>query len=154
MEELLVSQSYQLQRMAGKGGWTFIVISEIRKDIPKRAGLVKVKGRIDHYELTDCNLMSMATGQLFLPVKAQIRKIIKKQEGDWVTVVLYADESALAIPSELVECLQDEPKAYENFLKLPEGSQKQYRDWVYAARKDDTKIARIAKLIDLLLQGK
>ncbi|MGV3600098.1 MAG: YdeI/OmpD-associated family protein [Dyadobacter fermentans] len=154
MEELLVSKKYQLQRMAGKGGWTFIVISEIRKDIPKKAGLVKVKGRIDDYELMGCNLMSMATGQLFLPVKAEIRKKIKKEAGDWVTVVLYADESALTIPEELIECLRDEPKAWANFQKLAEGAQKEYRDWVYAAKKDETKVSRIAKMIEMLLQGK
>ncbi|SDE55369.1 protein of unknown function [Dyadobacter soli] len=154
MAELLVEKRYQLQRMAGKGGWTYVVISEIRQDIEKKAGMVKVKGRIDDYELIGYNLMPMATGQLFLPVKAEIRKKIKKEEGDWVTVVLYADESGLAIPEELLDCLKDEPKAYANFQKLAEGSQKEYRDWVYSAKKDETKVARIAKMIDMLLSGK
>ncbi len=140
--------------MAGKGGWTYVVISEIRQDIHKKAGMVKVKGRIDDYELMGYNLMPMATGQLFLPVKAEIRKKIKKEEGDWVTIVLYVDESALAIPEELLDCLKDEPKAYANFLKLPEGNQKEYRDWVYSAKTDETKVARIAKMIDMLASGR
>jgi uncharacterized protein YdeI (YjbR/CyaY-like superfamily) len=71
-----------------------------------------------------------------------------------VTVVLYADDSALNIPEELLDCLKDEPKAYENFLKLGEGAQKEYRDWVYAAKKDETKVARIARMIDMLVSGK
>lgn len=140
--------------MEGKGGWTFVVISEIKPDIKRKFGMVKVKGHIDDYELMGYNLMPMASGQLFLPVKAEIRKKIKKQEGDWVTVELYADTSGLAIPEELIDCLKDEPKAYANFQKLAESGQKEYRDWVYSAKKDETKVARIAKMIDMLLNGK
>lgn len=154
MEEPLVNKQYQLQRMPGKGGWTYVVISEIRQDIKRKFGMVKVKGRIDGYELMGYNLMPMGTGALFLPVKAEIRKKIRKEEGDWVTIVLYADESALAIPEELLDCLKDEPQAYANFQKLAESAQKEYRDWVYSAKKDETKVARIAKMIDMLLSGK
>nr|WP_295930121.1 YdeI/OmpD-associated family protein [uncultured Dyadobacter sp.] len=154
MEELLVDKKYQLEKFPGKGGWTYVIISEIRQDIKRKFGMVKVKGRVDDYELLGYNLMPMSTGALFLPVKAEIRKKIGKKEGDWVRVVLYADDSGLAIPEELLDCLKDEPKAYANFVKLAESAQKEYRDWVYSAKKDETKVARIAKMIDLLLAGK
>lgn len=154
MQELLVDKKYQLEKFPGKGGWTYVIISEIRQDIKRKFGMVKVKGRIDDYELLGYNLMPMGTGELFLPVKAEIRKKIGKKEGDWVRVVLYADDSGLAIPEELLDCLKDEPKAYANFLKLAESAQKEYRDWVYSAKKDETKVARIAKMIDMLLAGK
>lgn len=154
MQELLVSKKYQLAKFPGKGGWTYVIISEIRQNVKRKFGMVKVKGRIDDYELTGYNLMPMGTGQLFLPVKAEIRKKIGKKEGDWVNVELYADDSALDIPGELIDCLKDEPKAYENFQKLGEGAQKEYRDWVYSAKKDETKVARIAKMIDMLASGK
>jgi len=154
MEELLVNKKYQLEKFPGKGGWTYVIIYEIPQNIKRKFGMVKVKGRIDDYELMGYNLMPMGTGQLFLPVKAEIRKKIAKKEGDWVTVELYADDSELAIPEELIDCLKDEPKAYANFMKLPESAQKEYRDWVYSAKKDETKVARIAKMIDMLLGGK
>ncbi|MGX5858043.1 DUF1905 domain-containing protein [Dyadobacter jiangsuensis] len=153
MEELLINQKYQLEKFPGKGGWTYVILPEIPQSIKRKFGMVKVKGRIDDYELMGYNLMPMGTGQLFLPVKAEIRKKIGKKEGDWVSIELYADNSALAIPEELIDCLKDEPKAYANFLKLGEGAQKEYRDWVYSAKKDETKVARIAKMIDMLLQG-
>ncbi|MET7253272.1 YdeI/OmpD-associated family protein [Dyadobacter fermentans] len=154
MEELLINQKYQLEKFPGKGGWTYVILPEIPQSIKRKFGMVKVKGRIDDYELMGYNLMPMGTGQLFLPVKAEIRKKIGKKEGDWVSIELYADNSALAIPEELIDCLKDEPKAYANFLKLGEGAQKEYRDWVYSAKKDETKVARIAKMIDMLLQGR
>lgn len=139
MEELLVNKKYQLEKFPGKGGWTYVIISEIPQNIKRKFGMVKVKGRIDDYELMGYNLMPMGTGQLFLPVKAEIRKKIAKKEGDWVTVELYADDSGLAIPEELIDCLKDEPKAYANFMKLPESAQKEYRDWVYSAKKTKPK---------------
>lgn len=154
MEELLINQRYQLEKFPGKGGWTYVVLPEIPQHVKRKFGMVKVKGRIDDYELIGYNLMPMGSGQLFLPVKAEIRKKIGKKQGDWVNVELYADSSALAIPEELIDCLKDEPKAYANFLKLAESGQKEYRDWVYSAKKDETKVARIAKMIDMLLQGK
>ncbi|MCF0075170.1 YdeI/OmpD-associated family protein [Dyadobacter sp. CY261] len=154
MELLLVDQKYQLEKFPGKGGWTYVIISEIPPELKRKFGMVKVKGTIDNYQLLSYNLMPMGTGQLFLPVKAEIRKKIGKKEGDWVHVMLYADDSALGIPEELLDCLKDEPKAYENFKKLGEGAQKEYRDWVYGAKKDETKIARITKMIDMLTHGK
>lgn len=153
MDQLLVDQPFQLQRMSGKGGWIYVVIPPVDQNLKRRFGMVKVKGHIDDYVLS-CNLMPMGTGELFLPVKAEIRKKIKKKEGDWVRLTLYADASALEMPEELIDCLKDEPKAYENFQKLAEGAQKEFRDWVYSAKKDETKVARIARMIDMLVQGK
>ena len=150
----MINQKYQLEKFPGKGGWTYVILPEIPQSIKRKFGMVKVKGRIDDYELMGYNLMPMGTGQLFLPVKAEIRKKIGKKEGDWVSIELYADNSALAIPEELIDCLKDEPKAYANFMKLGEGAQKEYRDWVYSAKKDETKVTRIAKMIDMLLQGR
>jgi hypothetical protein len=45
---------------------------------------VKVRGFIDDYELKDHNLFPMGKGILMMAVKAEIRKKIGKQEGDWV----------------------------------------------------------------------
>ncbi|MHA4741459.1 YdeI/OmpD-associated family protein [Dyadobacter sp. MSC1_007] len=154
MDQLLVSKKYQLEKFPGKGGWTYVIISEIPRDRRGAFGMVKVKGRIDDFQLNSYHLMPMGTGQLFLPVRAEIRKKIRKKEGDWVMVELYADDAALQTPEELIDCLKDEPAAYQNFLKLGQGAQKEYRDWVYGAKKDETRVERIAKMIEMLAQGK
>ena len=98
--------------------------------------------------------MPMGNGRLFLPIKAAIRKEIGKKEGDWVRITLYADESPLEIPEELTVCLLDEPEAYNKFLLLTEGKQKMAIDWIYSAKKEETKVQRIAKTIENLLAGK
>ncbi|HYG01733.1 MAG TPA: YdeI/OmpD-associated family protein [Chryseosolibacter sp.] len=89
----------------------------------------------------------------FLPVKAEIRKKIKKKEGDHVRIVLYPDNEPLEIPSELLLCLKDEPKAYKFFQSLSEGEQKYYVNWIVGAKKEDTRVTRLATSITRLLNG-
>ncbi len=92
----------------------------------------------------------MGNGKLFLPVKAGIRNAIKKKEGDYVHIVLYPDDAPVEIPEELLTCLKDEPDAYQNFLDYSDGEKKAFIDWVYSAKKEETKIARISKMIAML----
>lgn len=97
--------------------------------------------------------MPMGNGSLFLPVKAEIRKKIKKAEGDTVHVILYPDNEPLEIPEEMLLCLMDEPEALAFFKTLTESEQKFYIQYVYSAKKEETKIDRLAKTINRLLKG-
>ena len=151
-EKPLVNKKYPLQKFPGKGGWTFVVIPEVLQDKKAPFGWVKVKGHIDDFEIKNYRLMPMGNGKLFLPVKAEIRKKINKQGGDWVNVILFADDSALAIPEELLLCLKDEPLAYKTFLGYTEGEQKAFIDWISSAKKEETKVDRIVKTINKLLK--
>ena len=77
-EKPLVDQDYLLQKMEGKGGWTYAAIPEIVQDKHAYFGWIKVRGTIDDYEIANYHLMPMGNGQLFLSVKAEIRKKIGK----------------------------------------------------------------------------
>ncbi|MEO5562122.1 MAG: YdeI/OmpD-associated family protein [Chitinophagaceae bacterium] len=146
----LTDKKYLLEKFAGKGGWTYARIPEIVKDKKSPFGWVKVRGTIDGYEIKKYHLMPMGKGKLFLPVKADIRKKIKKQEGDWVHVILYRDNEPLEVPEEMLVCLQDEPKALKFFNSISESEQKFYIQWIYSAKRDETKIDRLAKAINRL----
>jgi bifunctional DNA-binding transcriptional regulator/antitoxin component of YhaV-PrlF toxin-antitoxin module len=149
----LINKKYKLQRFQGKGGWTYASIPEVVKDKNSPFGWVRVKGFIDDYEFKNYHLMPMGNGSLFLPVKAEIRKRIGKKEGDMVTIILYKDDSPLEIPDELLACLRDEPMAFELFKKMGEGYQKEYISWIYSAKREETRITRIAKTIEKVLKG-
>ena len=97
--------------------------------------------------------MPKGDGQLFMPVKAEIRKKIKKEAGDWVQVILYADNTPQEAPEELLLCLQDEPAAYGNFLKCTDRERKTIIDWIYSAKSEETKVERIAQTIRKLLNN-
>jgi hypothetical protein len=149
----LVNKRFRLERFQGKGGWTYARIPEIIQDKSKPFGWVKVRGSIDGFEIRRCHLMPMGNGKLFLPVKAEIRKKIKKHEGDFVHVILYPDNEPLEVPDEMLLCLQDEPAALKFFRSLSESEQNFYIQWVYTAKKEETKIDRLARTVNRLMRG-
>ena len=95
----------------------------------------------------------MGDGTLFLAVRAEIRKKIRKNAGDVIHVILYPDNEELELPDEMMLCLKDEPKVLRFFKSLSEREQKHYIDWIYSAKKDETKVERIAQTIDRILEG-
>ena len=149
----LVDQTYKLEKFPGKGGWTFVVISEIPKDKRSKFGQIRVKGSIDSYTFNHVNLMPMSNGKLFFSVNAEIRKIIGKEEGDSVKIVLFEDNLPIEIPQELVDCLKEEPEAYQNFTRFSESAKNEYVKWIYSAKSDKTKVERIVKMMGKVLQG-
>jgi len=149
-EKPLVNKQYLLEKFPGKGGWTFAAIPEIMPDKSAPFSWVKVKGSIDGVEIEKYHLMPSGKGTLFLSVKADLRKKINKQAGDFVHVILYLDNEPLEIPEELLLCLQDDTEAFQFFNSLKENEQYNYVKWIYSAKTEKTKVERIAKMLDKL----
>lgn len=153
METPLVDKTCLLEKFPGKSGWTYAPLPEILPDKNAPFGFRKVKGTIDGFEIRKYHLMPFGNGELFLPIKAEIRKKIKKQAGDSVHIILYADNEPLQIPEELLLCLQDEPEALKFFRSLHENEQDNYVKWIYSAKTEETKVERIAKAVTRLSAG-
>ncbi|MFZ6012901.1 MAG: YdeI/OmpD-associated family protein [Bacteroidota bacterium] len=150
----LVNKNYKLEKFPGKGGWTFARIPEVLQDKHSPFGWVKVRVIIDGYEIKKYRLMPMGDGRLFLPVRSDIRKKIGKKEGDIVNVILYRDDEPFEVPEELLLCLRDEPSALKFFNSLPEGERSSYINWIYSTKKEQTKVERLAVVINRLMEKK
>ncbi|MBK8562880.1 MAG: DUF1905 domain-containing protein [Saprospiraceae bacterium] len=146
----LVDNQYPIEKMPGKGGWSYVAISEIPASERRPMGLVRVRGFIDSYELKQFNLLPMKDGKMLLPLKAAVRKQIRKQAGDFVHVVLFADDSPVVVPDEFMLCLLESPKAHQFFETLSDSNKKYYIDWIEEAKRIETKAERINKTINLL----
>ncbi len=87
-------------------------------------------------------------------LKKEVRKLIQKEAGDTVHIVLYKDESKIIVPKDIMACFENEPEqrlqAYNN---LSEGEKKVYIDWINEAKKDDTKAESIIHMMDRLKYG-
>ncbi len=149
-EKPLIDKKILLERFPGKGGWTYVRVPEILQGKSKPFGWVRVRGSIDGYEIRKYHLMPMGNGKLFLPVRAEIRKKIGKDEGDKVRVILFPDNEPLEVPKEMLECLRLEPEALKFFRTVTESEQNHYVQWIYSAKREETRVRRLAAAVERL----
>ena len=147
-----------LQKFGEKGektGWTYVEIPvDIAQEIKPDTKLgFRVKGTIDIFPVRLLALLPMGEGDFIIPINAQIRKGIRKEEGAMVTLKLEEDTDELPQSEELMICLEDEPKALEAFLKMPKGHQNYYNKWIESAKSIETKAKRITMTVNGLAMG-
>ncbi len=138
-----------------KTGWTYIVVTQkiaqqLKPDFKKS---FRVKGKLDELEIKAVALIPMGEGEFIMPLKAEIRKQLKKQKGAELLVQLEVDDTALLPSADLLACLQDEPTALAYFTKLPKSHQNYYTNWIESAKTEPTKAKRIAQAITAFSRG-
>lgn len=137
-----------------KTGWTYIEITaEVAEKLnPGVKTSYRVKGSLDDFAIEKAALLPMGEGSFILPLKAAIRKGIRKGNGDSLTVRIELDKEPLAIDADFLECLHDEPKALQFFQSLARGHQNYFSNWIQSAKTDPTRAKRIAMAVTALSQ--
>jgi len=84
-----------------------------------------------------------------------IREQIGKTFGDEikVSVELDVEERVVTVPAELRRALKGNPKAKAVFEKLSFTHQKEYVTWINEAKKEETRVRRITKTMEMLVKG-
>lgn len=120
-----------------------------------RKSRLKVKALFDGYEYRG-SLVKMGHHCHLIGLNKQVRQAIGKNPGDYVEVVIVedTDERTVEFPDILAEAFSEIPEAGAVFRKLSYTHQKEYVEWINQAKKDETKLNRVAKCIEMLLKSK
>ena len=138
-----------------KSGWTYVVIpAELAKQLkPNNKKSFYIKGKLDRHTIKQKAVLPMGEGDFILPLNAEICKAIGKRKGAQLQIQLALDESAFVFSKEMMECLEDEPKAFANFKKLNNSEQKYFSKWIDSAKTQETKAKRIVQMLNAMLKG-
>ena len=116
-------------------------------------GQVPVKVSFDGVTYSG-SLVKYGHPQHMMPILKDIREKIGKQPGDTVEVVLKRDESVrtVEVPPEFAKLMKKEG-VLAAFEKLSYTHRKEYCRWIIEAKKEETRLKRLEKAIDLLKKG-
>ncbi|KPM48390.1 YdeI/OmpD-associated family protein [Jiulongibacter sediminis] len=148
----MVEQELEMQKygkMGEKTGWTFLEIEQaIAQQLkPDTKTSFRVKGQIDQVKIKQLALIPIGEGNFILPLKADLRRKLKKEHGYKVKVKLELDETKFELSEDFAACLEDAPKAQEFFGTLTEGHRRYFSNWIESAKTIETKTKRISQAI-------
>ncbi len=148
---MLINDKFQLKKFSGKGGWTYIDLPSLSVKSVLPFGWILVNGQIDDCAIRNQKLMPRGNGSYFFSVNSKIRKAIKKEQGDSVSLVLSIAELLNQITEELLACFNNEPKHfYTTFQSLSFEKQQEFLGQIYASKTEDEKATKIIKMFQQL----
>lgn len=151
-----MSQIYNFRAVienAGDGGAFVTIPFDVEKTFGKKR--VKIMATIEG-EPYRGTLVRMGSPHHMLLVLKEIREKIGKSFGDEVAIELEEDfeERHVEVPPDLHNALEANPTAQTFFNKLSYTHQKEYVRWITEAKREQTRLDRVQRTIEMLTQGK
>ena len=145
----------------------FDVVIESPEDAPKAAFItmpfdvkkaygtkerIAVKGTIDGVPFR--GTFQPMGGHHIMGVPKEIREKIGKTHGDTIHVIMELDTEPrmVDIPEDFANALKKNKNAYYNFEKLSYSHKKEYVTSITEAKKPETRLNRIRKAIEMLIE--
>lgn len=136
------------------GGGAYVTIPfDVEKVFGKKR--VPVMATIDG-EPYRGSLVRMGGPCHILGVLKEIRARLGKQVGDEVEVTVWEDAAprAVEVPAGFQEALTADPRAKAFFDTLSYSRQREYVLWIEEAKREQTRMERISRAVELLAQSK
>ena len=137
----------------GPGGGAFVVFPyDVEQEFGTKAR-VPVKSTLDGMPYTGSLIKCGPTDHMLGVLKA-IRQQIGKGPGDTIDVVVWKDEEERSpeVPAEFSKLMKKEG-LFASFEKLSYTHRKEYCRWIAEAKKEETRLNRLGKAIEMLRQG-
>lgn len=144
----------KLHRPEGTGTWTYFDIPFNVLEVFGSKGQVRVRGSLNGHTFRGL-AMPHGDGTHYVVVNKSIREAVDVSAGGRVKVRLTADLAPrrVEIPLELQRAFRGHRAAQQVFERLPYSHQKEYVDWILAAKKEETRAGRVEKALDMLTSG-
>ena len=137
----------------GRGGGAFVFFPyDVEKEFATK-GRVPVKATFEGVPYAG-SLAKYGAPQHLLGVSKAIREQLGKKPGDSVQVVLWKDDEirTVEIPPELKKAFE-KARLLPTFEKLSYTHRKEYCRWIDEAKKDETRVRRMEKAVEMLRKG-
>ncbi len=136
-------------------GWAYvevprIIACQIKPDYKQ---VYRVRGQIDSYTFAGMALMPMGEGDYYLAINAAMRRTLKKDIGDLLTLCLEEDkEFRIDVPEDLEICMRDEDDdLMERFMALAKSHRNYFIKYITDAKTEPTRAKRIAMTVEAMI---
>ncbi len=153
-ETMTERQQFRAVINEGDGGGAFVIIPfDVEKVYGKKR--VKIKATIDG-EPYQGTLVRMGSPEHMLIILKEIRQKIGKSIGDEVAIELEVDLELrkVEMPADLLQAVVAAPQSKAFFDWLSFTHRKEYVRWVTDAKRPETRLERIQRVVLMLEQGK
>jgi hypothetical protein len=144
----------QFAEQGEKTGWTYIEVPpQIALQIkPNNKKSFRIKGMLDGLAVSGMALIPMGNGGFILPLKADVRKAIRKNKGATLQVKIEEDKDyKVEIPDELMACFEFETEAFQFFNSLPKSHRDYFIKWIDSAKTTETRTKRILNTVNAMM---
>ena len=143
----------RFEKNGEKTGWSYVFVPEALAQQIKpndRRGM-RVRGQIDNLQINGKSLIPMGGGDFILPLDGKIRRQLRKEVGNPVSLSLEHDvDFKIEMPEDLEVCLAQEDGLLEHFLSYTKAHQNYFINWLNTAKTEVTRTKRLIMIVDAM----
>lgn len=130
-----------------KEGWVCGIIPSVlaQQLNPNVMKTYRIRGKIDTMEIEQKAIIPIGEGDYILPFNAEMRRCLRKKEGDKVLVEVEVDHRPYPLSEDLLACIEMDDRATEHWETLTPSHKKYFSNWVEQAKTIETKTKRITR---------